>query len=369
MYQPVVNQCRVQFAHPRNSSGNLPINQSRFMHKFMRVCYKKASKVKQYQQSNTQHIISAQKYFENAIKGQQQNDSNEVIKNKLMRYARTVSVTIAGVCVWNLLWGMIATNSAFAAVAVVSGASSGAYAVTRSAGSGLIAGILHTLCGPDHLAALTPLTMGRGKFVAALLGALWGFGHGTGQLCLGIAFTVLKEKYKQFGPFLTKWSGVVVALTLVAIGTIGLIEILQSEEEEIGVETQATAQLAYAGEGGNSYQVEGGLAGGRAWTTYATGVVYGLQPDALYVVVPALALSIKLATAYCFMFVIGTVASMVGFSVLVGSASEQLKQRHPHILRNFSIGACIVAICLGLTLLFFGDGFTIGTLISSLIGG
>eukprot|EP01024_Parvocaulis_polyphysoides_P034036 TRINITY_DN30148_c1_g1_i9.p1 TRINITY_DN30148_c1_g1~~TRINITY_DN30148_c1_g1_i9.p1 ORF type:complete len:263 (+),score=53.35 TRINITY_DN30148_c1_g1_i9:93-881(+) len=259
--------------------------------------------------------------------------------------------------------GFILTNAAFASAAVAS--SHGAQAMTRSAGSGLMAGMLHTLCGPDHLAALTPLTMGRGKLVAGLLGALWGFGHGTGQLCLGLAFTFLKEKYKQVGPFLEKWSGVVVALTLVAIGIIGLIEILQGEEE-LEMEAQPTAQLAYADGSGSSEG--GGLAVGRAWTTYATGVVYGLQPDALYVVVPALALSMKLATAYCFMFVIGTVAAMVGFSVLVGSASEQLKERHPHLLRNFSIAACVVAISVGVGLLVLGDGFSIKMLISGAIG-
>ncbi|PNG99099.1 hypothetical protein TSOC_015130, partial [Tetrabaena socialis] len=62
----------------------------------------------------------------------------------------------------------------------------------KSAWAGLAAGFLHTLCGPDHLAALTPLTIGRNRFAASALGALWGFGHSTGQLILGLVFVVLK---------------------------------------------------------------------------------------------------------------------------------------------------------------------------------
>lgn len=40
--------------------------------------------------------------------------------------------------------------------------------------------------------ALTPLTIGRNRFAASALGALWGFGHSTGQLILGLVFVVLK---------------------------------------------------------------------------------------------------------------------------------------------------------------------------------
>eukprot|EP01023_Acetabularia_acetabulum_P003084 TRINITY_DN11326_c0_g1_i2.p1 TRINITY_DN11326_c0_g1~~TRINITY_DN11326_c0_g1_i2.p1 ORF type:complete len:394 (-),score=41.39 TRINITY_DN11326_c0_g1_i2:356-1423(-) len=354
MGSPVIGCRRYLFS---GISGNQQVSRQISYPRKHKFCLKNVISQSQNQQLKVQTIC------------QQHNVKSDVKQyvvksSKTLQFVKTMSVTIAGVCMWNLLSGFIFTNAAFASTVA---SNPGAQAMTRCAGSGLMAGMLHTLCGPDHLAALTPLTMGRGKFVAGLLGALWGFGHGTGQLCLGLAFTFLKERYKQVGPLLEKWSGVVVALTLIAIGLVGLIEILQGEDE-LELQTLPTAQLAYAGADGGGNQNEGGLAGGRAWTTYATGVVYGLQPDALYVVVPALALSIKLATAYCFMFVIGTVASMVGFSVLVGSASEQLKERHPHILRNFSIAACMVAMGAGAGLLVLGDGFSIKSIIIGAIG-
>lgn len=47
--------------------------------------------------------------------------------------------------------------------------------------------------------ALTPLTIGRGRAAASALGALWGFGHSTGQLILGLVFVLLKVRayFKQ----------------------------------------------------------------------------------------------------------------------------------------------------------------------------
>lgn len=53
---------------------------------------------------------------------------------------------------------------------------------------GLAVGGLHTVAGPDHLAALAPLVIGKRRtpFAAFGLGALWGSGHATGQLVVGL---------------------------------------------------------------------------------------------------------------------------------------------------------------------------------------
>lgn len=65
----------------------------------------------------------------------------------------------------------------------------------------------------------------------------------------------------------------------------------------------------------------GGLpADGNSLRTLFTGIVFGLQPDALFVIVPALALPSKLAAmAYIFMFVFGTVAAMGSYTAFIGA--------------------------------------------------
>ena len=60
--------------------------------------------------------------------------------------------------------------------------------------------------------------------------------------------------------------------------------------------------------------------------TLFTGIVFGLQPDALFVIVPALALPTKAAaTAYILMFVFGTVAAMGSYTAFIG---EQICSCH-----------------------------------------
>ena len=57
---------------------------------------------------------------------------------------------------------------------------------------------------PPPSQALTPLTIGRPRFAAALLGALWGLGHSTGQMLIGLAFALLKEQFTDLVPLLSK---------------------------------------------------------------------------------------------------------------------------------------------------------------------
>eukprot|EP00955_Chlamydomonas_euryale_P112390 366130-Chlamydomonas_euryale.AAC.17 len=45
------------------------------------------------------------------------------------------------------------------------------------------------------LQGLAPLSLGRSRMAAAALGALWGFGHSTGQFILGLIFALLKVNW------------------------------------------------------------------------------------------------------------------------------------------------------------------------------
>ena len=58
-------------------------------------------------------------------------------------------------------------------------------AMLPAAVGGTLAGGLHGISGPDHLAALLPLCLGRRWHRAAGTGALWGLGHGVGAALVG----------------------------------------------------------------------------------------------------------------------------------------------------------------------------------------
>ncbi|KAH9622549.1 hypothetical protein KSS87_020072 [Heliosperma pusillum] len=203
-----------------------------------------------------------------------------------------------------------------------------------SAWTGFMAGCLHTLSGPDHLAALAPLSIGRSRMESAAVGALWGCGHDAGQLIFGLLFLLLKDRLHI--EIIRTWGTRVVGLTLLVIGAMGIKEALEIPAPSIATENG---------------EIQTPLVGKKkkiGFATFATGVVHGLQPDALLIILPALALPSRLAgAAFLGMFLVGTVVAMGGYTVFIGSCSEALKERVPRITEKLTWASSLVAIGLG----------------------
>ena len=212
--------------------------------------------------------------------------------------------------------------------------------------------------------ALTPLTIGRNRFAASLLGSLWGLGHSAGQLVLGLLFALLKEQFTNVLPFLEKWAGVIVGLTLIAIGLSGIYETRMAAAAQSVDDPESSGTGAMSEDEAALHEIaqqRGKKSEPRiAAATFFTGVLYGLQPDALFVVIPALALPTKAAAfAFCLMFVIGTVLAMGGYTLFIGTASEELCRDRPWLQRNLSTAASVVAIVVGGGILSTGFGVSI----------
>lgn len=221
-----------------------------------------------------------------------------------------------------------------------------------SAWTGFFAGCLHTLSGPDHLAALAPLSIGRSRMESAAVGALWGCGHDAGQVIFGLVFLLLKDRLHI--EVIRTWGTRVVGLTLLVIGAMGIREAsevptpcvaLESGECDVSVyETLETPTLGKKKKFG--------------FATFATGIVHGLQPDALMIILPALALPSRWAgAAFLIMFLVGTVIAMGSYTVFIGSCSEALKDRVPRITEKLTWASSLVAIALGSAIIisqFFG---------------
>jgi Cd2+/Zn2+-exporting ATPase len=94
----------------------------------------------------------------------------------------------------------------------------------------MLAGVLHTLTGPDHLAALAPLTIGRSRAQSTLLGGLWGCGHNTGQILFGMVFLVLRDRLSMNMELISQWGQGVVGVTLVLIGMLGFKEAMELDD-------------------------------------------------------------------------------------------------------------------------------------------
>jgi hypothetical protein len=138
-------------------------------------------------------------------------------------------------------------------------------------------------------------------------------------------------------PALTKYGSATVGGTLVAIGAVGLWE------------TWAAVREADAG-GPPPPPPPASTASRTTGWTLAAGVVYGLQPDALFVVVPALALPTRAAAAaYMLCFLVGTVGAMGGYAAAIGAASRAVADatRSARAVGRLSAAASVVALAVG----------------------
>ncbi|CAI9764328.1 unnamed protein product [Fraxinus pennsylvanica] len=218
--------------------------------------------------------------------------------------------------------------------------------IISSAWTGFLAGCLHTLSGPDHLAALAPLSTGRTKMESAAVGALWGCGHDAGQVIFGLLFLLLKDRLHI--EVITTWGTRVVGFTLLVIGAMGIKEASEVPAPCVALEN---------GEGDvrvHEDALENPSIGKKkiGFATFATGIVHGLQPDALVMILPALALPSRLAGAAFFsMFLVGTVIAMGSYTVFLCSCSQALKDRVPRITEKLTWASSLIAIAVGLAIL------------------
>ena len=75
---------------------------------------------------------------------------------------------------------------------------------------------------------------------------------------------------------------------------------------------------------------------------FATGVVYGCNPDALFCVIPAITLPTKLAAAtYTAMFVLGTVGAMGGYTAFIGQPPNLHSLLHFQLVTVIKLGSCL----------------------------
>ncbi|WJX51299.1 Chloroplast protein FOR GROWTH AND FERTILITY 2 [Trifolium repens] len=220
-----------------------------------------------------------------------------------------------------------------------------------SAWTGFFAGCLHTLSGPDHLAALAPLSIGRTRTESALVGALWGCGHDAGQLIFGLIFLLLKDRLHI--EIIRTWGTRVVGITLLVIGAMGIKEASEVPAPCVALENGESNVSTYE-------SLDSPVVGKKkiGFATFATGIVHGLQPDALMMVLPALALPSRLSgAAFLIMFLFGTVVAMGSYTVFIGSCSQALKDRIPRITEKLTWASSLVAIALGFAIIisqFFG---------------
>uniref|UniRef100_A0A7S4GGA4 Urease accessory protein UreH-like transmembrane domain-containing protein n=1 Tax=Eutreptiella gymnastica TaxID=73025 RepID=A0A7S4GGA4_9EUGL len=219
---------------------------------------------------------------------------------------------------------------------------------------GALAGGLHAVTGPDHLAALMPLAVGKSFSSAAVVGLAWGLGHGLGAALMGALAWCLKGLVDVSAYM--EYMEAMVGVTLVVIGILGL---RRSRNFAKGKKTRDKSDVEHGchdhhsllehshGHGhGHNFEGMGTMA------MVATGIVHGCSGSGhLLGVMPALVMSPAQATSYLVSFCWGTMAAMVLFTGGVGEVSVRLgtAMEDPNkVLKLMSSYSSIVALVVGI---------------------
>jgi hypothetical protein len=200
--------------------------------------------------------------------------------------------------------------------------------LAMAAAAGLGAGILHTWTGPDHMAALSPLAVARGK-KAWGLGVRWGIGHSAGALVLAGLGLWARESLRL--EVVSSWGERVVGGSLVLVGVWALVRARRThlhahrhahgESEHVHVHGHAALGFGFLH----------GIAGGSH----------------LWAALPALALPVTGAVAYLGGFALGCIAAMGAYAGTLGAVLERFPDRAGTLHRRVLSGAAGLAIVVG----------------------
>jgi hypothetical protein len=158
--------------------------------------------------------------------------------------------------------------------------------------AGLATGLIHVLSGPDHLAAVAPLSADRER-PQWRAGLQWGLGHTAGVMIIGLLLIL----FRQLLPIdhISTYSERLVGFALLLVGVWGFL--------------RARAPQPHVHPAGSA--------------SFAMGALHGLAGSShLFGVLPALALPTQLdAVSYLGGFGLGAVLAMTAFSALVGAVA------------------------------------------------
>ena len=189
--------------------------------------------------------------------------------------------------------------------------------------TGLSAGLLHVVSGPDHLAVVAPL-VAENPSKGLQLGFRWGLGHGLGVVFLGLLGMFIREWID-----LDSWSIMAEVLVGWLLIAVGLWSIWKNRSP---IERSNTEHHHDTG-GGVVFGV--GLFHGMAGTGHLLGVL------------PSLLLTQTQAAIYLGMYFISAIAAMMGFGWMLSKVVSMLGT-----LRVWTLFTAVCSIVVGLYWVF-----------------
>ena len=209
--------------------------------------------------------------------------------------------------------------------------------------TGLAAGAVHVVSGPDHLAALAPIAADQPRRAAAL-GFRWGLGHGLSVVILG-ALAILAREFINVQVF-SEWSEFAVGFVLIGVGFWGLRQanrlVIHHHEHthdndlhtHLHIHTHPPRDIHEEGHRGHNH------------AAFFVGALHGAAGTGhLFGVLPSLALPVEFAVLYLLSYVLGAVGAMVAFGYGLGRFA---RWGTPRMVRGLVYVSALCAIGVGI---------------------
>jgi hypothetical protein len=191
--------------------------------------------------------------------------------------------------------------------------------------AGLLAGLLHVFAGPDHLAALAPLSLKAGRRAWAV-GLRWGLGHSSGVLAVAaLAFALRQVVHLEAW---SAWGERLVGVAMIGLGLWGLRSLFRERLHAHEHRHEGRDHVHFHVHRPDvDHSAPRAHAHGHA--AFWVGTLHGLAGTAHLVgVLPSLALPTGRETAsYLAAFATGTIVAMTAFAAVVGAASPGRSER------------------------------------------
>ena len=214
--------------------------------------------------------------------------------------------------------------------------------------AGLVAGAIHVLSGPDHLAAIAPLAADS-REPRWKSGFNWGLGHTSGVLAVGTLALLVREMLPLDA--ISSWSERLVGAALVGVGLWGghraLTTRVHTHEHRHDGSTHAHVHL-HASPGARSTAHTATNGHRHTHASFAFGILHGLAGSSHVLgILPALALPTRAASVtYLLSYGVGNVGAMTGFTSAIGAVAAEAESRglqfHRGLLSVCSLAALIV---------------------------
>ena len=213
--------------------------------------------------------------------------------------------------------------------------------------AGFVAGLIHVLSGPDHLAAVAPLAV-EGRRRAWVTGLRWGLGHASGVTLVGVLSLLLRDILPVDS--IASWSERLVGVVLIGIGLWGFRQAftrhLHTHAHSHGGHPHVHAHLHGPGTG---HPEAAPAPHAHTHAAFAVGTLHGLAGSSHFLgVLPALAFpTASEAVAYLLAYGAGTVLAMASFSSVMGWVAARFSGGRTRAYRWLMCGCSLAAVVIG----------------------